>query len=961
MPGLNSNLYPPVFKKSYIPAFNVTGSCKVNFTLSIYNSIDDIDTNLVQVKVLSQKTNQSVLDRDKYPTGIMLTSMGKEQTQGENNQEYYIIIKGDEIQGGFKLNEYYKVQIRFTQNQKNSANGRNNAPKIENNRQQISAWLNEKYQTFSEWSTTILIKPISEPTISLKYFNNDSNAVSTTTTIMTNDLTILGMVSPGRINDEESFKSYRILIKNTDNEIVQDSGDRFFINGNQIQYNCKYKFLEEQYTLTVQILTKNLFFKEESFNFNVSYIHPLNFEGTISARIDEEEGCAIVTLKNNVLSDLQTNIVIRRSSNKDNFMYWEDVYTTILDYNEKMDIEWRDYTIESGVWYKYSVARRNRQNYRSPDIEIIRPIMGIFNNIFLTDEKAQLKIKFNPQVNNYSRVISEALVETIGSKYPFIRRNGKKDYRTFSISGTISYFSDIRNNLMRSSSEDLHGSYSQLYKNYNLDNNINLYNDIIQEKGFREKVLDFLYDDNAKLYKSSTQGNLIVKLMNISLTPNNTLGRRIYDFTGTIYEIDDFNYQNCINYGIQNCGGYTKKEERVASYFGQLVFPNPGLYFSDTKQSVKDNFYYLKDLKSLIEEKYSSLEDQNKQIEVSDFKYLKIHFTSNPYLIGINNTGKPFKVDEQEKRTLIITENTPIYVGHIITIGTEDIIVNREGIYELSDSNTSFPNISFYSDTQQGFIDYEVEIITKEKKYSQFNQVSSYRRIGQLWGSFNLISNSTRLLYSEIVDKYNISRGNIIIQTQKIKGLTVQAAPGTVFYIKENQDSAYEKHVLNEAGLLQFNNPDTDIRGIYIVGPSLSEIDSEEIAREGLNDYEFYDTGEVFSLSAIRNPKKNFVYSLSPYQRLESDSLIVPEEGIYDEFENVLNWIQQHNKNLLWKTNIESQGELDTETLGLFYLSFERYIYYEGQWYPFSQDNQVIIPNIQAIIDYDCTILRKVY
>jgi hypothetical protein len=37
---------------------------------------------------------------------------------------------------------------------------------------------------------------------------------------MTNDLTILGMVSPGRINDEESFKSYRILIKNANDEIV---------------------------------------------------------------------------------------------------------------------------------------------------------------------------------------------------------------------------------------------------------------------------------------------------------------------------------------------------------------------------------------------------------------------------------------------------------------------------------------------------------------------------------------------------------------------------------------------------------------------------------------------------------------------------------------------------------------------------------------------------------------------
>lgn len=79
MPGLYNNLYPPVFKKSYAPAFNYVGDCNITFSLSAYNSIDDINPELVHVKVLSQKTNQSVLNRSKYPMGIMLTKMTRKQ------------------------------------------------------------------------------------------------------------------------------------------------------------------------------------------------------------------------------------------------------------------------------------------------------------------------------------------------------------------------------------------------------------------------------------------------------------------------------------------------------------------------------------------------------------------------------------------------------------------------------------------------------------------------------------------------------------------------------------------------------------------------------------------------------------------------------------------------------------------------------------------------------------------
>ena len=57
---------------------------------------------------------------------------------------------------------------------------------------------------------------------------------------------------------------------------------------------------------------------------------------------------------------------------------------------------------------------------------------------------------------------------------------------------------------MNSSREDLYGNSANLYEEYNFNNNISLYNDIIQEKDFREKVIEFLYNNDVKLYKSAT-------------------------------------------------------------------------------------------------------------------------------------------------------------------------------------------------------------------------------------------------------------------------------------------------------------------------------------------------------------------------------------------------------------------------------------------------------------------------
>ena len=114
MPGIENNLYPPIFKKSYVPAFNIGVGCNVYFSISIYNSLQEIHQDLVQVTVQNQKTNQSVLSRLNYPSGIMIKPLGIDSSKS-GNEKYYIEISSADIEGGFNYNEYYKVQIRFTQ------------------------------------------------------------------------------------------------------------------------------------------------------------------------------------------------------------------------------------------------------------------------------------------------------------------------------------------------------------------------------------------------------------------------------------------------------------------------------------------------------------------------------------------------------------------------------------------------------------------------------------------------------------------------------------------------------------------------------------------------------------------------------------------------------------------------------------------------------------------------------
>lgn len=239
--------------------------------------------------------------------------------------------------------------------------------------------------------------------------------------------------------------------------------------------------------------------------------------------------------------------IVSRTSEDSDFLEWEEIYRFHIMTRVINKQIYKDFTVEQGKTYRYSVQQYNNKDLRSKRI-LSRDIYVDFENAFLTDGKRQLKIKYNPKVSSFKRNVLETKVDTIGGAYPFIFRNGRVSYNEFPISGLISYLSDNENLFLT----------SNIYKKYPREDDENIIdlsgNNMIKERIFKMEVLEWLSNGEPKIFRSPTEGNFIVRLMNSSLTPNDTLGRMIHTFNSTAYEISEFNYENLKKYNIINLG-----------------------------------------------------------------------------------------------------------------------------------------------------------------------------------------------------------------------------------------------------------------------------------------------------------------------------------------------------------------------------------------------------------------------
>lgn len=340
----------------------------------------------------------------------------------------------------------------------------------------------------------------------------------------------------------DDLPNVAIELVNIAQDLLQD--EKFYLEF-EVLTNNKMKYTSPSYTVVQKIP-----FNPE-FNFTISANAPYGENGCIDIYLHEVSPTKVAS----------GSFKLLRADSKTNFTEWNE----ILDfkfYNEKPDCKlFTDYTLEQGVSYKYAIVQYSKYNLLSNRIET-DAIQAHFEFAYLFDGKRQLKIKYNPKMNSFKNVRLEAKVDTIGGKHPFIFRNGNVDYKEFPVSGLISWLSDEDNlffNIQTPKKLERGGKETYTPK----DNGIYSIDNVKNERDFKMEVLAWLNNGEPKLFRSPTEGNYIVRLLNSSLSPVDQLGRLLHSFSSTAYEIADCNFKTLYSYGFFGEG---RKERKVLGW-----------------------------------------------------------------------------------------------------------------------------------------------------------------------------------------------------------------------------------------------------------------------------------------------------------------------------------------------------------------------------------------------------------
>lgn len=313
------------------------------------------------------------------------------------------------------------------------------------------------------FSTVGIIKYTTKPEVSIlglkKSFNNAHQYEYT------------GVYSQFGKDVTEKEYSYRFEVKDPEGNVIADTGFLIHNNSTDIDhYESKDTFLFSQdldenkkYTILYTVRTNNGL-EEPSPNYKIMAKKAV--VSTLSAKINTvlnyNNGYISLTLdgdKNELGFEkaVKGSFILARSSEESNYTQWEELDKFVLAFERPSTKSWKDFTIEQGINYQYSIQQYNSENLYSERI-LSDIIYADFEDSFLYDGERQLKIKFNPKVTSFKKDLLEAKIDTIGSKYPFIFRNGNVEYKEFPISGLISYLMDdeflfLRNEDMYSSQE----------------------------------------------------------------------------------------------------------------------------------------------------------------------------------------------------------------------------------------------------------------------------------------------------------------------------------------------------------------------------------------------------------------------------------------------------------------------------------------------------------------------------
>lgn len=918
MPGNVANtLYAPVIS-TFMPAFATTNAngvaqpAVVYYSLSPYNNSGEIRR--VHMTVVNQSNNENAL---KSTVGIKMVEFNSGSYDTSKNM-YKIEISPTDLAGGqFNINQFYKVQLRF-----DTYTG-TDVPSLETmTDKELNNYLLDHQAYFSEWSTVCLIRPILRPSVYVIALDGTDAA---TPSFNKGIVPLVGTVMFGSgINSEtETVQSYRIQILPQDDDEILMTTETIYTNDsvdpNSINYKLDLQGLDTSenslFRMRFTVTTKNLFVLTQDYEFQIAdFLQEENFDPDIELSVNDDNGTVTVSVKN--IETVFGTLYIRRSSSLSDFKDWEDLH--VENVSGAIDMEIEDPTVSSLVWYRYSAQLENSAGAMTRVYYSTQILPRFYDAIFSREDKKFI-VRYNYSISSLKPVVNRTKIDTLGGRFPKFVENAVLNYKQFSISGYIASEADVYQNFLDKSEwfGDRYADYDiyrdeenvqEIVRNdfpdYDLGDDKYLTTttrDYMWERAFREEATKWLNDGEPKLYRSMTEGTMVVMLTDVNLTPNAQLSRNLWTFSATVYEIAEGDSLDTLDsLGIfevmrPDSGDGTEGQDPEPEYVEVECVGS--LYQFD----VTDTDSIFNKLQSDLDEKYSGVRDNRDPSELR-LKAVKLFFQSNPSpYVFTSNTG----VGGIELVDLNHLENykiTDIHWGYSfnLTIGqrTESIFVGKDGYYEVP-SEFEVSDLSFNKIGDKVTMECVMTYKEKNDESSIISGTTIDRTIiGQEMGVFE----ANKFIGDTIKRKYSfVKTDDFYQQLQYWIGISVDVEPFSVVHVLYEGQSDYIDYVVGKTGILNLMD-NFKIHDLCFLGRKMN-LKSEE-RQPYLDGWEYVkDDTEYANVSEIQNPSFGTVYSIGDalkvywkdgkwYDFTENNDntgiAAVPTQGMVNYFGNVM-------------------------------------------------------------------------
>lgn len=956
--SLTSALYPPMFSSTFAPAFVNTTSPKIYFSISPFNTASDISR--VHISLVNQTTNENALTD---ATGILLSEGLQYDTDAGM---YYVVIPVDHVKNGtnstgWNYNQFYKLQLRF-----DSYDGDG----VLNN----SDYFISHTAHFSEWSEICLLRPILQPQVLLRTFDTTDGSV--TPSFNLGVIPISGKLYFGNENNSdeiETLQSYyiEVVTRNGEDEVLTSetiyTGDN--VDPNTIYYNLDLSGLNTENTvkfiMRLHITTSNNYTMTREYNFDIADYTPEDtFNPAINATLDNENGIVTVTVENE--NTVFGTVYIRRSSSVSNFKEWESIYETAIAGAIHLTV--KDNTVGSGIWYQYSIQLQNTAGSMTPvyKTDIVFPD---FYNAILSRGDKQIGIIFNYQISSYKPVVNRQKMDTLGGKYPKFAENAAMNYIQFSITGMISAQED--ENKLFMDEEDYYGDMYQNYTIYNDNNGITNDYNYFWERAFRQELVKWLNDGEPKLYRSKTEGLMVVMLTDISLTPNTTLSRRLYDFSATVYEIQDGNSLKTLDsLGIYDVHYWDENQQNSGDGDGPIVpeyveVQKPGQIYSETVSNMVSGRtdVVANTIMARIIQKYGGVQSDKNPSE-GYLKNVKIWFESKPHRFiqtagGLKLVTDISQYSAEDRKRIQLGYSFEVNNQGVSPTDTMVFFVNEMGYYQIPNS-INVTSLFFPQSDDVVTVEYVIDYKEKHSSNSVISGTSIQRQlVGQEQGVFQ----PYQYLGEYIRRKYSfVATDEYYQQMQWWRGICLDVDPYALVNIKYHGENTYTTYEVGDTGVLHMLR-DTSVQDMCFIGKRMHIVDKTR--RPFLENWECVLDDSVDATTW--------------YTVLGVDTL-QPVTVTFDDADPITilgnRWNTLGDMESVTASNTRashavsdsiSRAVAHPKYNTVYRINGQTYIYYvNGQWYPVEIDDEVentiiaAVP-IEGIVSYYGQIIRNTY